>query len=289
MDWKKHKKFCKKWQAAHSEDGVAPGGGEGAGGGGAAAAGGRSSNAVAEEDEIENPCPVCLDNEDDAIVDGKIPGMCTACGQSYCGLCNTGGLASRLGSKPTCPTCRAPSIVSDEDKFKRTWKLEHDRSPGRHTPGAQYILGGAYLNGEGVKQDYVETVKWFQKSAEAGFAPAQLHLGLMYFEGRGVEHDFSKAVRWAQLAAVQGTESAVMVIDDLQLAWQANAFPTPPPGTTVTIILLTSANAAKYNDRTGRVIAPPEGVAIKPGRAVVLLDGDATPPISFKLKNLKLE
>ena len=73
-------------------------------------------------------------------------------------------------------------------------------------------------------------------------------------------------------------------LDDLQ---QANLIPTPPPGTAVTTILLTSANAAKYNNRTGRVVEPTEGAAIKPGRAAVLLDGEAA-PISFKLMNLRV-
>ena len=68
---------------------------------------------------------------------------------------------------------------------------------------------------------------------------------------------------------------------------QANVIPTPPPGTTITTILLTSAKAAKYNNKTGRVVTPTEGVAIKPGRAAVLLDGEAA-PISFKLMNVRV-
>ena len=87
-----------------------------------------------------------------------------------------------------------------------------------------------------------------------------------------------------QLAGAQGFEDALTALDTLQ---QHNFIPTPPPGTTITTILLTSANAAKYNDRTGRVVSPTDGAAIKPGRAAVLLDGEAA-PISFKLKNLQI-
>eukprot|EP00729_Bicosta_minor_P032753 gene32753-biopygen11635 len=284
-------------------------------GGGAAAAGG--SAGIVDDDEIENPCPICLDNEDDAAVNGSLPGMCTVCGQSYCGACTTADLVAR---SPNCPTCRAPLIVSDKENFKRCWKLVHDRSPGRHTPVAQLNLGNMYRNGEGVKQDHVEAAKWFRKSAEAGHADAQLNLGLMYHDGEGVEQDhveaamwfrrsaeagfahaqfnlgvmygqgegveqdFSKALKWVQLAGTQGFKDALNSLDTLQ---QANVIPTPPPGTAITTIMLTSANAAKYNNRTGRVVAPTEGAAIKPGRAAVLLDGEAT-PISFKLKNLQL-
>eukprot|EP00729_Bicosta_minor_P022703 gene22703-biopygen29461 len=291
-DWKQeHRGQCVKLQqvfvppppgwggAAAAEVAAAPGGG----GCAAAAAGGGGAPTVVidEEDEIKNPCPICLENEDDAAVNGSLLGMCSACGQCYCGACNAGGLADR---SPNCPTCRAPINVSDEKSFTRCWKLVHDRSPGRHTPAAQSSLGRMYFNGEGVEQDYVEAAKWYRVSAEAGFALAQSSLGGMYGIGIGVEQDSSKALKWVQLAAAQGSTDALKLLDDLQ---QGNFIPTPPPGSAVTTILLTSANAAKYNNRTGRVVAPIEVAAIKAGRAAVLLDGEAA-PISFKLKNLQI-
>eukprot|EP00729_Bicosta_minor_P016507 gene16507-biopygen27206 len=524
-DWKQgHRGQCVKLQQVFVPPlpgwrGAAAEAGGGSGGGGAAAAGGGSAPTVVidEDDEIENPCPICLDNEDDATVDGNDAGMCSACGQSYCGACNEG--EGRLaGRSPNCPTCRAPFRVTDEEEFKRLWKLEHDRSPGRHTPTAQnnlgimyrngegveqdhveavtwyrksaeagdetaqynlgnmyhdgkgveqdhveaatwfrksaeagnamaqynlgimyrngegveqddveaakwyrkaaeagitmahqvvpkvgksaeagyapaqnnlgfaydkgngveqdhveaakwyrksaeagnanaqcnlgfayrigegveqdhveaatwfrksaeagdapaqrnlgvmyrigegveqdqveaatwfrksaeaghemaqYNLGVMYRDGEGVEQDHVEAAKWFRKSAEAGYAMAQNNLSAMYGVGKGVEQDLSKALKWVQLAAAQGFEDALKCLNHLQ---QANVISTPPPGTAVTTILLTSANAAKYNTRTGRVVEPAEGVAIKPGRAAVLLDSEAA-PISFKLMNVRV-
>eukprot|EP00729_Bicosta_minor_P033020 gene33020-biopygen23682 len=211
-------------------------------------------------------------------------------------------------------------MVSDEENYKRCWKLVHDRSPGRHTPvaqynlgclydtgkgvkqdhveavkwyrkaaeagdaGAQYNLGTMYDNGEGVEKDHVEAVKWYRKSAEAGNAKAQHNLGAAYCNGKGVEQNFAKGVKWLQLAAVQGYTNALTALDLLQ---QHNLIPTPPPGTAVITILLTSANAAKYNNKAGRVVEPAEGAAIKPGRAAVLLDGEVA-PISFKLMNLRV-
>eukprot|EP00729_Bicosta_minor_P009383 gene9383-biopygen8202 len=390
-DWKQeHRGQCVKLQQVFVPPppgwrGAAAEAGSGGGGGGKAAA---AAVDVDDDDEIENPCPICLDNEDDATVDGSMYGMCTACGQFYCGACNTEGFAYRL---PNCPTCRAPIMVSDEENFKRCWKLVHDRSPGRHTPAAhnylghaysfgkgveqdcveaakwfrksaeggvaqaQYNLGVMYRDGEGVEQDHVEAAKWYRKAAEAGSADAQCNLGAMYRDGegveqdhveaakwirtaaeaghpaaqynlgnmyhngegveqdhveaaklfrksakagnadaqhnlgavycngKGVEQDIVKGVKWLQLAAVQG-HNALHSLNDLQ---QGNLIPTPPPRTAVTIILLTSANAAKYNNKTGIVVEPAEGVAIKPGRAAVLLDGEAA-PISFKLMNLRV-
>merc|ERR1719272_530604 len=72
-DWKKeHSVQCKKLQQVF----VPPKAGwreaaAAAAAGGAAAASGGIVSADAGDDEFENPCPVCLDNEDDAIVDGQ--------------------------------------------------------------------------------------------------------------------------------------------------------------------------------------------------------------------------
>eukprot|EP00729_Bicosta_minor_P029160 gene29160-biopygen20564 len=142
-----------------------------------------------------------------------------------------------------------------------------------------------YDTGKGVEQDHIEAAKWYREAAEAGIAMAQCTLGIMYGTGKGVEQDLSKTVMWMQLAGAQGLEDALTALDAMQ---RNNRISTPPPGTTITTVLLTSANAAKYNNRTGRVVAPTEGAAIKPGRAAVLLDGEAA-PISFKLKNLQLQ
>eukprot|EP00729_Bicosta_minor_P017327 gene17327-biopygen7473 len=207
-DWKQeHRGQCVKLQQVFVPPppgwrGAAAEAGGGGGGGGKAAA---AAVDIDDEDGIENPCPVCLDNEDDAAENGSLPGMCTACGQSYCGACKAGGLATR---SPNCPTCRAPLIVSDEDGFKRYWKLVHDRSPGRHTTVAQYNLGHMHANGKGVKQDHIEAAKWYRKSAEAGYAKAQYNLGHMYRNGEGVEQDDVEAAKWYRKSAEAGFAQA---------------------------------------------------------------------------------
>ena len=104
----------------------------------------------------------------------------------------------------------------------------------------------------------------------------------MYYNGEGVKLDFEKACKWAQLAAVQGDTKA---IEGLHVMQEHNAIPTPPPGTAITTILLTSPASSQYNNRPGIVVAPTSN--IKLGRAAVLLDGE-TKPISFKLKNVQV-
>lgn len=45
--------------------------------------------------------------------------------------------------------------------------------------------------GYGVKQDYFEAFKWYQKAAKQGYAKAQYNLGHMYYQGYGVKQNGS--------------------------------------------------------------------------------------------------
>ena len=47
---------------------------------------------------------------------------------------------------------------------------------------AQYNLGAMYANGEGVPQDSVKAVEWWQKAATQGHADAQYNLGRSYYK-----------------------------------------------------------------------------------------------------------
>lgn len=273
------------------------------------------------DEDFENPCPICLDNEDYAVHNGThSSGMCTACGQMYCGACNLNADKGMLAERcKNCPMCRSPLLVSPTKNFKRLLKLLHDRSPGRHTAAAQlelgwmysagfgvkkdisqainwfqraaekglamaqFNLGGLYVQGTDVQQDYTKAAKFFKLSAAQGFAAAQHSLGLLYFEGNGVQQDFIKAFELIQRAAEQGVEEALANLDGIQ---QNNAIPKPTPGTAVTTTLLSSAASAKFNGRTGVVVAPPAAI-VKPGRVAVLLDGE-TNTLSFKLMNLRV-
>jgi TPR repeat protein len=69
---------------------------------------------------------------------------------------------------------------------------------------AQYVLGGAYYNGNGVARNLAQGARWLLKAAEGGYAPAQCDLGVMYQKGVGVEQSFGDAVKWYRKAAEQG-------------------------------------------------------------------------------------
>ena len=52
-------------------------------------------------------------------------------------------------------------------------------------PKAQFDLGRMSAQGLGVKQDYVEALKWYRKSAEQGHAGSQRGIGALYLGGGG--------------------------------------------------------------------------------------------------------
>ncbi|HEY6458184.1 MAG TPA: tetratricopeptide repeat protein, partial [Steroidobacteraceae bacterium] len=69
---------------------------------------------------------------------------------------------------------------------------------------AQYNLGAMYDLGEGVPQDYAQAAVWLRKAAEQGNANAQSNLGAAYANGQGVPQDYTQAAQWYQKAAAQG-------------------------------------------------------------------------------------
>ena len=80
---------------------------------------------------------------------------------------------------------------------------------------AQYNLGVAYANGEGVLQDYKTAVKWYILSAEQGYAKAQYNLGVMYALGQGVIEDKVYAHMWGNILNSNGHEDGKKIMDYL--------------------------------------------------------------------------
>ncbi|MEZ7694682.1 tetratricopeptide repeat protein [Neisseria sp. 27098_8_139] len=71
---------------------------------------------------------------------------------------------------------------------------------------AQYNLGVAYANGQGVHQDLVQAEQWYRKAAEQGFAEAQYNLGVMYAKGEGVRQNYKIANEWFGKACNNGLQ-----------------------------------------------------------------------------------
>ncbi len=69
---------------------------------------------------------------------------------------------------------------------------------------AQYNLGIALMEGDGVPVDKPEAFKWFKKAAEAGIAKNHWRLGLCYDEGQGVAKNPEEAFKCFEKAANKG-------------------------------------------------------------------------------------
>jgi TPR repeat protein len=69
-------------------------------------------------------------------------------------------------------------------------------------------LGGLYLNGWGVAQDYQQARQWYEKAAAAGSAEAMENLGKLYLGGVGVAEDKAIARQWFEKAAAGGNDEA---------------------------------------------------------------------------------
>jgi S1-C subfamily serine protease len=68
---------------------------------------------------------------------------------------------------------------------------------------AQFALAVSYYSAA----NYTEAAKWYQKSAERGFAEAQTQMGLCYLYGNGVSLDSERAVKWFRKSAEQGDKN----------------------------------------------------------------------------------
>ena len=109
------------------------------------------------------------------------------------GDCSGTAVSDRDGAAPT-PVASIPPAV-------RSLAYQGDAN-------AQFDLGLAYNNGEGVPKDSRQAALWYRKAAEQGHAGAQNNLGVRYDKGDGVPKDAGEAALWYRKAAEQGNAFA---------------------------------------------------------------------------------
>ena len=91
------------------------------------------------------------------------------------------------------------------------------RAAEQGDPEAQFRLGFAYANGEGVPVDDAESLAWFRRAAEQGHDAAQWVLGTNYlFGSRGVPRDDVAAYMWLHLALSQNDRHDRTPLDQLE-------------------------------------------------------------------------
>jgi localization factor PodJL len=76
-------------------------------------------------------------------------------------------------------------------------------------PAAEYELGARYAEGRGMPQSLPDAVRWFERAADAGFAPAQFRLASLNEKGEGMKKDVQAARRLYLASANKGHAKAM--------------------------------------------------------------------------------
>ncbi len=113
-------------------------------------------------------------------------------------------------------------LYFDQEKWDKAFAILYKyRNHDLFDSECQFLLGSLYEFGDvkNVGMDYVEAVKWYQKSADQDDPNGQFCLGNMYAEGNGVAKNMNKAKELYKLAARQGDEDAQDACRELGIKW----------------------------------------------------------------------
>ena len=61
-----------------------------------------------------------------------------------------------------------------------------------------------YYNGDGVKQNPTEAIKWLKLAADHGHPIALHYMGMVYYEGKILPQDYHRAITYFFIAEAQG-------------------------------------------------------------------------------------
>jgi TPR repeat protein len=98
-------------------------------------------------------------------------------------------------------------VAEPDKKIGFKWLLSAAEQ-GKTSPESLSIIGGAFLRGNNVPQNYLEAKKWLTEAAEQGDLSAQNDLAYLFFNGLGGERDYKKALELYEKAAMQGDSMA---------------------------------------------------------------------------------
>jgi localization factor PodJL len=110
---------------------------------------------------------------------------------------------------PTKPPAAAPDNAAIHDTLPAALGPALRTAALANEPGAEYEVGARYAEGRTVPQNWYEAARWFQKAADAGFAPAQFRLASLKEKGQGGPKDVQAARRLYIAAAEKGHAKAM--------------------------------------------------------------------------------
>ena len=143
-------------------------------------------------------CPICCLP---LSIDPEQFGTMSCCVQTICVGCNYANQKREieLRLESTCPFCRHPMAVSEEET-----KICLMKRVKANDPVAMTQIGCYYGN----RGDYKSAFEYWTKAVKLGDMDAHYNLSIMYLVGQGVEMDEKKRVYHLEEAAIGGHAEA---------------------------------------------------------------------------------
>ena len=100
--------------------------------------------------------------------------------------------------------------LPSDSNFAYSWFL---KSANQGYAPAELRIGLYYYSGDKpVNQDYLEAYKWLEKSANQENSDAQYMLGTMYLSGDGVKQNHVESLEWYEKSAKNGNSKAMVQV-----------------------------------------------------------------------------
>ena len=78
-------------------------------------------------------------------------------------------------------------------------------------------IAGFYEKGQGVEQDYLKAIEWYERASRANDSEAMNKIGRFYEQGIGVEKNYDKAIEWYEKASFAGCAFSDYLIGNVLL------------------------------------------------------------------------
>lgn len=134
---------------------------------------------------------------------------------SFAVLVLTGSAIAHAASPEQCNLALVSSQLPKSEKICDSKAVADLAKQGHVYEQNQMGLGSMLVIGPGA--DIATAVQWFEKSAQKGYAPAQVNLAVLHINGWGVPQNFGIAQRWLREAAAQHFAPAYYNLGELYL------------------------------------------------------------------------
>ena len=102
-----------------------------------------------------------------------------------------------------------------EEKLKEATACKQEEPKVFNNISALLHKANCYYNGEGIKEDRKEALKWYEKAAAMGSVEAMNYVGNIYYMGEGVPKNIDLALNWYLKAAAAGSGTAMNYIGNM--------------------------------------------------------------------------